>query len=1472
MSTPRSRGRLAAALALSLGVTIAAPQIAQSVVVDDVTDASADIPGSMPSANSETLTPQEASRAGTTGTAAGETPESEKMPESPTGLYIVRLSEAPLATYEGGVEGLAATSPQATGQARLDTTSNDSRAYLQHLAERQEEAGVQIESLLARDIKVADNYTHALNGFSLELTAEEAAALVGQPGIEAVEPDQQWELDTDVSNDIIHSPAIWAGETGNEMGTYGEGVIVGMLDSGVNYLHPSFAATDGEGYTHTNPYGSGIYVGVCAPDDPKHEDLCNDKLIGAYNFTGTYTAADDNGHGSHTGSTMAGNRHTAVFDVGADTYELPISGVAPHANVISYKVCSIFCNSTASVAAVEQAIIDGTDVLNYSISGPDNPWNNSVDLAFLSAAEAGIYVAASAGNDGPGAGTVAKTAPWNAAVAATNSPRLIAHDVSVTGPTPVPEDVVGLAGVPGSGPGVTSPIEAEIREASVVDEGNGGGCQAFPDGVFDGALALIERGGCDFSVKVGNAEDAGAIAVIMVNQFPGPPVVMGGLESTDIPAVMVANGEGVGLREFVVGHPGATLRLDSGSVLTMTPEWSTMVADFSSRGPSDFDLLAPTFAAPGRNILAATMASGEDGATYEFMQGTSMSSPHGAGAGALLRGLHADWSPMEIRSALASTANPEGMVKDDGLTPADPYDVGSGLLDLEAAGRIGLVMDESIENLEAADPKLGGDPKTLNLPAFVDQNCLDFCSWTREVTNVADVATTYSTSVTPPEGVTMTVEPATFTVEPGATQTLTVTADVSSLTGGAAIFGDVQVTTDGSHSGGAEIADVHYPVVLVKGEAEMVVEPAELTTTLGVDEQEVHTVTVSNTGGAPMEWALDTAGECALPEWVSADPTSGSVAAGESQEVTVTFDSSDMAGGEYAASLCLTSNDPHVPVATVALALEVVEIPVVEVSAGELAVTQPAETVTSESLTIGNSGYGVLDWTFEDPDAGPSDERIQQLRDGVLLVPNSDRNNRGVMAFDPQDGTLLDEFFIPHHNYSDSTLYTPTQVLLNADQTGFLLTDQIQSVITEYDLDGNFVGIFAPGPEGEDRSIMQNIRGMAWSPDGTLLVTVATGDNADSVVEFDAQGNYLGRFIEPGLGGLDGPWFVTFRDEDVLVSASDSEAIHSYSLDGTTDNGLLTEQMRWPEQMEETAQGTLLVANLFSGTGFLDRGIHEFSADGELLGSWSVPGSTSYAGVHPLGNGNFLTGTEDGVYEVSRDGAVEAEVETGRARFISDIQIPDLMSCQTPDEVPWLDVDPASGQTARGEESGVRVLLDSTGLDAGDYTANLCVSSDDPATPYVPVRVTLTVSDQVCDTTVSGTHNGPLTVRSGLTCLAAGAEVAGPVTVRGGGLFADDVTINGPLSGNGAQGLQITDSTVNGALTLRAGTERISVDGNQVIGPVTLHKNTTGEVPILVAENVIDGSLTCRSNTPPPTNDGRPNEVSGVRSGQCSDL
>ncbi len=1397
----------------------------------------------------------------------------EERVESPTGLWIVQLEEPPVALYDGGVKGLRATSARATGQDRLDVRAPASRAYGKHLAQEQKDVRTAMGELLGRDVKTKDSFAYALNGLTVALSADEAAAVAGLPGIEHVWPDQEWELDTDVSMDLIAAPDVWTGTTGSGVSTRGEGVIVGMLDSGVNPDHPSFAATDGEGYTHTNPFGAGVYKGVCAPDAPRHEDICNDKLIGAYSFVGG-SAVDDNGHGSHTGSTMAGNVHDAVFTQGATTYTRTVSGVAPRANVISYRVCSILCPSTASVAAVEQAIADGTDVLNFSISGPDDPWDNAVDQAFLAAYEAGIFVSASAGNDGPGPGTVAKTAPWNAAVGATNSPRLIAHAVEVTDDG-APAEVKDLAGVPGTGPAITTPLAAPIRYAGSVQPGNERACTALPAGSLTGAIALIERGDCNFSVKVDNADAAGAVAAVVWNQFGGPPIVMGGLESTDIPAVMLSNNQGTALRDYLLAHPDAQAAIGPDTVETFDDSWTPMVTDFSSRGPSSFDLLAPTFTAPGRGILAATKADGGDSSTYEFMQGTSMASPHGAGAGALLRALHPDWSPAMIRSALASSADPEGMLKDDGVTPADPFDVGSGALDVGAASRVGLVMDESHADFVAADPEAGGDPRTLNLPAVVDDSCLDVCTFERTVTDVTGAETAYTVSTRAPEGVTVTVSPEAFTVPAGGSRTLTVTVDVSQAAGSRWHFGDVLLSTDATHPGGADVTDVHYPVAAYAAAAEITVDPTELTSSQDVAEVTTHEVLVTNEGGAPATWQVDRSAEgCALPDWVTVDPTGGDIAPGGEQTLTVTFDSTGLVdGGTFEAALCLATNDPDQPVFEVALAMEVVPQPVAEVSPGELSATLEPYDVQERTMTVANTGWGVLDWTFEDPDAGPSDERIDLLREGVLLVPNSSSGQRAVMAFDPEDGSLIDADFIPYPAFlPGESLYTPLHALPTLEGDGFLVSDQVQGVISEYDLAGNFVGVFSPTSGVEDRAQMANIRGMAWSPEDTLLVTVATADNADSVIELAADGSYLGHRVAPQTDDLDGPWFVHVREDDMLVSAS-SRAIHSFSHDGQTVNERFVDPIYWPEQIAETPEGTVLVANLssHSATGSV-AGVYEFDADGDQLGHYTIPRNSSFGGVHPLGDGNMLVSTSTGVWELGRDGTAEQEFSGGRGRFITKVQLPDAMPCSTPEEIPWLDLAPGSGATSYGQSTEVTVRLDSTGLEPGDYEALLCMTSNDAQTPLVRVPVSMTVALPGCDRTVTGTFSGRLAVTSGTTCLAEGSTVDGPVAVSGDGrLYGDGATVNGPVMSSGGGGVMLVGSTVDGALKVSGATTAVVLDGNSVAGATSVDRNRTGLRPVVVSGNTVEGRLGCSGNEPPPTDLGQPNTATG-KQGQCADL
>lgn len=1388
--------------------------------------------------------------------------------ESDSGLWLVRLTEPSLAAAVAADQVAAATATHGG----VDVTAPGSLSYLDQLAAQQETVLAEIEALLGRPVEVAHTYRNVVNGFALAVTAAEAAQLTSLPQVVAVEPDETFTLATDVSHELIHSDAVWQGDTGAGVDTGGEGVIVGVLDSGINPHHPSFAAMDGDGYRHTNPYGAGNYVGVCDPAHPLHDPICNDKLIGAWSMVGG-SARDDNGHGSHVASTIAGNRHDAHVTVGDDTHTLTVAGVAPRANIISYKVCiGTLCLSSAAVAAVDQAIADGVDVLNYSISGPDNPWNNLVDLAFLEAFGAGIFVAASAGNDGPGTGTVAKTAPWNATVAATTHHRVVAHRLAVTEPAPVPEPLTRIAAVAGEGSPV-APIEGELRDVGTVDPGNHRACSPLPAGSLTGAVALIERGDCNFSVKVDYAHAAGATGVVVYNQFAGPPVTMGGLEGTAIPAVMVGLTDGQRLRDHLaeVDEP-VTVVVGTGSEVLRDPAWADVVADFSSRGPSRFDLLAPTFAAPGRNILAASMAVGDDPLQYRFMQGTSMASPHAAGAGALLAALHPDWSPAQIRSALAVTADPDGVVKEDGVTPADPFDVGSGRIDLARASRAGLTLEETYDNFAAANPATGGDPRTLNLPAVVDQHCDQVCIFTREVTSVAAVTATYTVVTTSPPGATLTVAPTEFTLAPGGRQTLEITVDVQGLIREDWLFGAIDLVTDARHgSDGPAVVGAYLPVAVLPAAPELTVAPSSLASTLDVAQTETHVVTIGNEGGATLTWEVVTASaDCRLPDWVTVHPMSGVLDRFSQQQIEVTFDSTALAdGGEFTARLCVASNDPHRPQASVELALTVVPVPVIEVQPSALASQQPAGVVTGHELTIHNAGYGVLEWTLADEDAGPSEERLELLRNGVLLIPNSTTAYRGVMAFDPHTGDLIDPQFIPHYPFEPgSTLYTPFNIIPKPDGTGFLMSDQVRWVITEYDLEGNFRRVFAP-IGGENPEIMGNTRGITLSPHGTVLVATAAGGNANSVVELDLEGNYLGTFIAPGVDGLNGPWDILFREDDVLVSASGSSAIHRFSRDGQEAYPRFAEDFNWPGQLKELPNGNILAASW--GGGGSTAGVYEFTADGELIGIYTGGGS-GHQGVHPLGNGNILTTNSGGVHEIDRNGnLVETKHNQGQARFITHVQLPDAQPCVTPDEVPWLSVSQDSGGTGAGQATRLTVSLDSTGLAAGTYRAQLCVVSNDPVTPLVPVPVTLTVTAQTCDQVISGRHAGPLTVRNGTTCLAPGATVQGPVTVTAGaGLVVREATVSGPITVTGADTVELIQARVYGPVSVTGVTGAVWLANSEISGPVSVTDNRTGDAPVVIAGNRIGGPLHCGGNTPPPVDHGIPNTVAGPTAGQCA--
>jgi subtilisin family serine protease len=726
--------------------------------------------------------------------------ESKVFGVSETGLYIVRLGDPGLASYTGGIVGLVATSPDATGARKLDSSSPSAVAYTNYLSQRQNQLSVSMEQTLGRSVEVAFNYVGVLNAVAVRMSHEEAERIAALPEVVAVYGDTLREIETDVGPVLIGAPAIWNGETYSSVATRGEGMVIGVIDSGINSAHPSFAATDEDGYTHTNPYGIGVYLGWCATNP----GFCNSKLIAAYGLNPVGGSPEDtDGHGSHTASTAGGNAHTASFNVGPTSYDIPIQGVAPRANIVAYKVCNPDCPGTASIAAINSAILnDDVDVINYSISGSDDPWNDPVDLAFLDASNAGIFVSASAGNSGPLPSTIAKTGPWNAAVGASTHNRAIIQPVDVTAPT-TPPDLLGLPAVPGEGTSILVDITSGIR----YDPSNDTGCTAFTSGTFTGTLALVQRGGCTFQVKVTNAVNAGATGVMVFNNVGGPPISMGGLTGTP-PAFMLDQSSGLALRDYILANPTSTsVRINAATALVNVDEWEDIVGGFSSRGPSQFELLKPDYIAPGVNILAA-VAAGATPAQYGFYQGTSMSSPHGAGAAALMMALHPTWSPAEIKSAMATTAV-DGLLKEDGVTPADPFDVGSGRLDLSLASSVGLVFDETGANYVAANPDIGGDPKTLNQPSVVNYNCVGTCTWNRSVKNVLSSSATYTISAIGPVGLDITVTPSVFTIAPGATQVLEITADVSGLPTDQFAFGSVVM-----ESNVVGVADTKIPVII----------------------------------------------------------------------------------------------------------------------------------------------------------------------------------------------------------------------------------------------------------------------------------------------------------------------------------------------------------------------------------------------------------------------------------------------------------------------------------------------------------------------------------------------------------------------------------------------------------------------------------------------------------------------------------
>ena len=729
------------------------------------------------------------------------------------GHYIVVMKADPLASYEGDVKGLKATKP-AEGE-QLETQSKDSQRYVQHLQAEQTD--------LIDEVGVTPDTTYqvVLNGFSADLSGAQVDALRASKDVLGVFPDEIRHPDAQTSTDFLGlgddrkgRGGVWQQTGGVEKA--GEGVVVGVIDTGIAPEHPSFEGKklkkqkkQQSRHKGNQPYTDGTYVYFDKSDggqfqsamvegqDWDHRDYSSKLIGGQYFYAGAEAAGfdfqydylsprDGDGHGSHTASTAAGNFKVDASVEGVDFGT--ISGVAPGAKVAAYKACYVgpdvtvtdddICALSDLVAAIDQAVADGVDVINYSIGGgAASTVLAPEDIAFFNAAAAGVFVATSAGNDGPDPVTADHASPWYTTVAASTIPTW--------------EGTVQFEGFEEAGASVSVPFGESVTGPSIAaaDAAAAGAADAqlcLP-GTLDpakvaGHIVVCDRGNNARAEKSQVVKDAGGIGMVLVN-------VPGGADSLDndfhaVPTVHLNAVHRAAVLAYVQGGVDRPITLvgeNTTGVTTPTPQ----IAGFSSRGPmlaDGSDVLKPDVAAPGVAILAATNNAPGEEPTFGILSGTSMASPHVAGLGALYLGEHPKATPAEIRSAMMTTAY--DTVLADGSKNTDPFEQGAGQVDPERYLNPGLLYLNGVKDWAAfldgkglsdfpgIDPIDGSD---LNQASISIGSLASAQTVTRTVTSTEKGTFTAKAQV---PGVDVTVSPAQLKFDrPGQTKSFTVTFD-----------------------------------------------------------------------------------------------------------------------------------------------------------------------------------------------------------------------------------------------------------------------------------------------------------------------------------------------------------------------------------------------------------------------------------------------------------------------------------------------------------------------------------------------------------------------------------------------------------------------------------------------------------------------------------------------------------------------
>ncbi|XP_010541122.2 PREDICTED: subtilisin-like protease SBT2.6 [Tarenaya hassleriana] len=663
-------------------------------------------------------------------------------------VYIVTVDGDPIISYRGGENGFEATALES--DEKIDTTSELVTSYARHLEKKHD----MLLGMLFQEgtYKKLYSYKHLINGFAAHITPEQAETLRRSPGVKSVDRDWKVRKLTTHTPEFLGLPTdVWP--TGGGYDRAGEDIVIGFVDSGIHPHHPSFASH------HTAPYGPlSSYKGKCEDDPNTKKSFCNGKIIGAQHFAEAAKAAgafnpdidyaspmDGDGHGSHTAAIAAGNNGIPVRLHG---YEFgKASGMAPRARIAVYKALyRLFGGFVADVvAAIDQAVHDGVDILSLSV-GPNSPpattkttFLNPFDATLLGAVKAGVFVAQAAGNGGPFPKTLVSYSPWITTVAAAIDDRRYKNHLTLGNGKMLPG--IGLS--PSTHPhrSYTMVAANDVALDSSAAKFSPADCQrpeVLNKRLIEGNILLC---GYSFNFVVGTAsikkvaetaKHLGAVGFVLVVENVSPGTKFDPVPSP-IPGILITE---VSKSTDLIDYYNVTTSRDwTGRVKTFKAIGSIgdglapilhksapEVALFSARGPNtkdfsfeDADLLKPDILAPGCLIWAAWSPNGTDEANYvgegfAMISGTSMAAPHIAGIAALVKQKHPQWSPAAIKSALMTTsttidrggrplqAQQYSETEVVRLIKATPFDYGSGHVNPRAALDPGLIFDAGYED------------------------------------------------------------------------------------------------------------------------------------------------------------------------------------------------------------------------------------------------------------------------------------------------------------------------------------------------------------------------------------------------------------------------------------------------------------------------------------------------------------------------------------------------------------------------------------------------------------------------------------------------------------------------------------------------------------------------------------------------------------------------------------------------------